>query len=77
MSDIEHCPTCGTPVEVVSTDEGTSHYRDRSADERDALADALGRAHLELAKARALCGVLQHERDWLMRESGLEPPKGQ
>lgn len=23
----DHCPTCGSPVEVVSGDEGTHHYR--------------------------------------------------
>lgn len=25
------CPTCGSPVEVVSSDEGTSHYQPRSS----------------------------------------------
>jgi hypothetical protein len=25
----EHCPTCGSVVEVLTTDEGTSHYRPR------------------------------------------------
>lgn len=23
----EHCPMCGTPVEIVSSDEGTHHMR--------------------------------------------------
>lgn len=31
----ETCPTCGTPVEVVSSDEGTSFYRATSVSEPD------------------------------------------
>lgn len=27
MRGVDACPTCGTPVEVVSSDEGTSFYR--------------------------------------------------
>lgn len=26
MTEQERCPTCGEPVKVVSSDEGTSHY---------------------------------------------------
>lgn len=30
---VERCPTCGAPVQVVSADDGTSHYQ--PADDND------------------------------------------
>lgn len=34
----EHCPTCGQPVTVVTSDEGTSHYEGAAAkQERERL----------------------------------------
>lgn len=29
---VDECPTCGSPVEVVTSDEGTSHYRPEDSD---------------------------------------------
>lgn len=45
MSDLlAHCPTCGSTVYVVSSDEGTSHYRPRDADVREELTYLLRQA---------------------------------
>ncbi len=30
---VDECPTCGSPVEVVTSDEGTSHYRPASTEQ--------------------------------------------
>ena len=45
----ERCPTCGAPVEVVSGDEGTSHYRPVVADLESAEALNVAAAAFENA----------------------------
>lgn len=44
--ETEHCPTCGTEVEVVSSDEGTSFYRPV---EREVLAEGMA-IHLKIIR---------------------------
>lgn len=45
------CPCCGSPVEVISSDEGTSYYRPIESEMVDHLADVCERLSRSLAGA--------------------------
>lgn len=57
----EACPTCGQPVTVVTSDDGTSHYTPAAADEARVaeLLDTLARDVPQLTER-----VTKLERAW-------------